>query len=254
MLVFWERDTRAFPYRGISDLKTPSFITRDLRGITGGSGGKGRGRLFSATVKFSSRGESRRARSLTLPLAALALPFFFSVPLAFAASSIFVPRDASALLARTLQFDAALHRAAPHIHRSRVTHAAPFFSPLLSSLLSPLLSSPRSPPRALPPRAIRPTSTRDSSRRGRGGRASPERNEPRPLGEVYSCSRPSTSSGAIVSAREVHARARVSLIAESLLAARDPSSRRILWPRIRRGRQFLRVPAVDALVRVQDRS
>lgn len=43
------------------------------------------------------------------------------------------------------------------------------------------------------------------------------------LAKFYSCSRPSTSSGAIASAREVHARARVPFAAESLLAARDSS-------------------------------
>lgn len=95
---------------------------------------------------------------MTLPLAALAHPFFLSVPLAFSASSTFVPRAASRCIRITRAHIAARCRrcTAPHTSLARSTRRS-FFSPLLSS---PLLSSPRSPPRALPPRAIRPTSTR----------------------------------------------------------------------------------------------
>lgn len=134
---------------------------------------------------------------MTLPLT------FLSVPLAFSASVASVPRAASRCIRITRAHIAARCRAASRrAYIARTKHTPLPFPPLLSSLLfSSLLFGHH----CLPPRAIRPTSARGSSRRGRGGRASLERNEPRPLGEVNSCSQPSTSSGAIASAREIYA-------------------------------------------------
>jgi len=102
--------------------------------------------------------------------------------------SLLPHQDASALLARTLQLDAALHRAT-HTLLARSTRRS---SPLLSSFLFATTISLRE--RFAPPVLAAP---RDEE----------EVDEPRPLGEVYSCSRPSTSSAAIVFAREIHARA-----------------------------------------------
>lgn len=163
---------------------------------------------------------SRRSRSLTLlslpssvSLFLSLSPFllsFPSLPLALSSSSSSsLSRSASSsslsLRQRCIRITRAHVAACSRRHARRETKRTHKFV-LTRALLFPLTTL-----GDLPLRAIRPTSARASSRGGRGGRRASVRNKSRHFAKFYSCSRPSASSGATASAREIRSFARRSL-------------------------------------------